>query len=197
MAIQELLGGTVITFTSNGSIKGDWELSGVSCGIFFSTGRAGELQNLLGECCLQIISEGRLTRFVELIGITYIQVMGEGRPSFDWSCRGEAGFAILQSLAQIQRYQNPVTDSKLHKYGTPYLGGSVKLTYNTGVPYATTYWEVIGVAENGWEIDPAGSLKWTTVRADINGYAVNYYLVPTDPNAAGKKDRIRVDGRLV
>ncbi len=72
----------------------------------------------------------------------------------------------------------------------PRINGGCAITY-IGPANAAVWWEVVEI--EGEEIVPArGRLtqSWTTT--DSRGRCVNYYISPTDPEMAGKVERIIV-----
>ena len=74
----------------------------------------------------------------------------------------------------------------------PQVGGGGVITAAGLTPGQAIHWSVAGFdPATQTEGAPWGSLRLDRSVADMAGCAVNIYLAPTDPAAAGKVDRIK------
>jgi hypothetical protein len=75
----------------------------------------------------------------------------------------------------------------------PRIGGGGVITVVADYPDQAFYWELKAIdPATGEEVAPLGSLKWPITKVGPTGLSVNCYFAPTDPELAGRTERVRV-----
>lgn len=172
-AILSLKGRSAARVATDARIIGIFGIQGAGMAEAEAIAVTGKILNLYGLSESQAVSDALAGMIARIYGesCVRVQVDAYGRKTID-----------LELLA----------DPNLLVRFRPHIGGGGVLTYRAGAPDAATYWDIIGVAVDGFDEPPHGFLRWHYVKADKAGLAVNIYVAPTDPALAGRRDRIVV-----
>jgi hypothetical protein len=182
--------------------------------LFYLVSVAGEPEGVLGsgDLAAAMGSEGMPAGIFTAAGDMAAALAPEGYAGLVISAYGDLvlaaapegwGGLILSAFADVvipcasegilyQNLQEEIDQNFILRF-QPRIGGGGVITYNAGIPYAATYWQIIGKNHlTGWEEAPHGSLQKYYVKADAAGLALNIYLAPQDAALAGHIDRIMV-----
>jgi hypothetical protein len=152
----------------------------------------GDLIDLDSEVIANILTEGMASFSKLLAGEAVLLVSQDSKVNVDWGLFSEAIPNVCAEGRLFQQYQLDIEPGEnFILSGSPKIGGGLSITWLTGESEIPTYWYLVGINQStGQEEEPHGSLKWTLVKTDKTGRALNYYVSPKGSGLVGHIDRV-------
>jgi hypothetical protein len=152
----------------------------------------GELVDLNSDAVIRHLSEGYAGFTKLLFGESVLIISQDSKVNVDWGLCSDALLNACTYGRMFQQYQLDIEPGEnFILSGSPKIGGGLSITWLTGESEIPTYWYLVGINQStGQEEEPHGSLKWTLVKTDKTGRALNYYVSPKGSGLVGHIDRV-------